>query len=142
MLMLTHAMTCDLHTDGPSGVADWQTQVTTFPSSLTMAASWDVDAMYAYGKAMGEEQRGKGLQRYTIKKLYTPLSANVKLKTIFHLHFEPHEQSAIARTGMQVMLGPGVNLARVPVNGRNFEYLGEDPYLAGGLAAAEVEWWG
>jgi hypothetical protein len=32
--------------------------------------------------------------------------------------------------GMQVMLGPGVNLARVPVGGRNFEYLGEDPVLA------------
>ena len=53
--IVTHTLT-----DGPSGVADWQTQVTTFPSSLTMAASWDVDAMYEYGKAMGEEQRGKG----------------------------------------------------------------------------------
>jgi beta-glucosidase len=39
---------------------------------------------------------------------------------------------------MQVMLGPGVNLARVPVGGRNFEYLGEDPCLAGRMAAAEV----
>lgn len=32
--------------------------------------------------------------------------------------------------GADVQLGPGVNVARVPVNGRNFEYLsGEDPYL-------------
>lgn len=29
-----------------------------------------------------------------------------------------------------VMLGPGVNIYRTPMNGRNFEYLGEDPYLA------------
>ena len=85
--------------DGPNGVADWCTDVTTWPSSMTMAASFDVALMKKYGAALGSEQRGKGFQ---------------------------------------VMLGPGVNLARVPVGGRNFEYLGEDPCLAAKLAAAEV----
>jgi beta-glucosidase len=85
--------------DGPSGVADWQVNVTTWPSSMTMAASWDTALMGKYGAACGREQRGKGFQ---------------------------------------VMLGPGVNLARVPVGGRNFEYLGEDPSLASQMAAAEV----
>jgi beta-glucosidase len=37
------------------------------------------------------------------------------------------------------MLGPGVNLARVPWNGRNFEYLGEDPHLASRMVYREVE---
>lgn len=32
--------------------------------------------------------------------------------------------------GKDVVLGPGVNIYRTPVNGRNFEYMGEDPYLA------------
>ena len=85
--------------DGPNGVADWCTDVTTWPSSMTMAASFDTALMKKYGAALGSEQRGKGFQ---------------------------------------VMLGPGVNLARVPAGGRNFEYLGEDPCLAGKMAAAEV----
>ena len=38
--------------------------------------------------------------------------------------------------GDHVLLGPGVNICRVPQNGRDFEYFGEDPLLAGRLAAA------
>jgi beta-glucosidase len=85
--------------DGPQGVADGVSQVTCWPSSLTVTSTWNVTAMAAFGAAMGEEQFAKG--------------ANI-------------------------MLGPGVNLARVPWGGRNFEYLGEDPLLASRLVAAEI----
>ncbi|MFT7558811.1 MAG: beta-glucosidase [Flavobacteriales bacterium] len=37
------------------------------------------------------------------------------------------------------ILGPGVNLARLPLYGRNFEYMGEDPYLASRLAVSEIK---
>lgn len=44
----------------------------------------------------------------------------------------------VASRGEHLLEGPGLNIARIPQNGRNFEYFGEDPYLAGRLAVAEV----
>jgi beta-glucosidase len=41
--------------------------------------------------------------------------------------------------GVSFLLGPGVNIYRVPMNGRNFEYFGEDPWLAGRIAAAYIQ---
>ena len=79
--------------DGPQGFRDnaHPRTSTAWPSGLTMAASWDVDAMEQWGTGMGKEFYAKG---------------------------------------SNVQLGPGLCLARIPRNGRNFEYLsGEDPQL-------------
>ncbi len=38
-----------------------------------------------------------------------------------------------------VLLGPGVNIYRTPLNGRNFEYMGEDPYLASEMVVPYIE---
>jgi beta-glucosidase len=41
--------------------------------------------------------------------------------------------------GVNFLLGPGVNIYRAPMNGRNFEYFGEDPYLASRIAVGYID---
>ncbi len=72
---------------------------TCFPTSATVACSWDVDLAEELGHALGREA---------------------------------------ASLGVDVLLGPGLNLKRSPLGGRNFEYFSEDPYLSGKLAAGYV----
>ena len=96
--------------DGPNGVrkqagaADHlglnpSVPATCFPTSATVANSWDPALGEAVGAAMGEEA---------------------------------------AAQGVSVLLGPGLNIKRSPLCGRNFEYFSEDPYLSGKMAAAYV----
>jgi len=41
--------------------------------------------------------------------------------------------------GISILLAPGINIYRVPTNGRNFEYLGEDPFLASELVVPYIQ---
>ena len=54
------------------------------------------------------------------------------------LYGESLGEEALYR-GKHVMLGPGVNINRTPLNGRNFEYMGEDPWLASRMVVPYIQ---
>jgi len=98
--------------DGPHGIreevfwdewsgAKWTNDsCTAFPALTCLAATFNPEVSFMYGKTIGEEARFRG-------------------KT--------------------VLLGPGVNIYRTPLNGRNFEYMGEDPYLSSRMVVPYVQ---
>jgi beta-glucosidase len=79
------------------GVEDASTYL---PVGTALAATWNEDLGYAFGRVLGRET---------------------------------------AYRGKDVILGPGINIIRDPLNGRNFEYLTEDPYLNARLAVGYVQ---
>ena len=96
--------------DGPTGLRKQEgsadhlglnasVPATCFPTSATVANTWDPALAEACGRALGVEA---------------------------------------ASHDVNVVLGPGVNMKRSPLCGRNFEYYSEDPYLAGKMAAGFV----
>ncbi|WP_432798213.1 beta-glucosidase family protein [Poriferisphaera sp. WC338] len=75
-------------------------EATSFPCTLGLAATMNIELAAAYGDAIGEECR---------------------------------------YYGVDYLLGPGVNIYRVHMCGRNFEYMGADPYLARKLVVPYIK---
>jgi len=73
----------------------------------------------------------------------TTMAGGISLAASWDPALAAREGVEIARDarakGVHFMLGPAVNIYRAPMNGRNFEYLGEDPYLAGKIAVGYIE---
>lgn len=84
-----------LMADGPQGIRNHCKHSTLYPAGIATAATWNRDLARAYGEALGNDARARGVG---------------------------------------ILLGPGVNIYRSPLCGRNFEYMGEDPYLASEIA--------
>ena len=72
----------------------------------------------------------------------TPLPSGLAMAASFDPQLAYEAGAMVGREawskGFNVLLGGGVNLTREPRNGRNFEYLGEDPLLAGTMAGEAV----
>ena len=73
----------------------------------------------------------------------TAYPAGIALAATFDTDLAFEEGTALARDarsrGIHFLLGPGVNLYRAPMNGRNFEYFGEDPFLTSRIAVGYIE---
>ena len=59
-------------------------------------------------------------------------------RELYYLEGEAIGKEAAA-LGVSVVLGPGCNIKRNPLGGRNFEYISEDPYIAGKMAASFIK---
>lgn len=64
--------------------------------------------------------------------------ANSWNKDLFKLNSSVIADECI-ENNVDILLAPGVNIKRTPLNGRNFEYVSEDPYLAGELASYYIK---
>lgn len=86
-------------TDGPQGLGT-HGKSTAYPATVMLAATWNEELAYQYGRALGRDCRARGIN---------------------------------------ILLGPAVNIYRAPLCGRNFEYMGEDPYLASRTAVGYIK---
>ena len=78
----------------------------------------------------------QGIRNHAPKSTLYPsgiLSASTWNRDLLYKLGQGLGQDAKAR-GVNILLGPGVNIYRAPLCGRNFEYFGEDPYLTGETA--------
>lgn len=72
----------------------------------------------------------------------TTMAAGIALSATWDPDLAQRVGTAIGRDarakGVHFLLGPGVNIYRAPMNGRNFEYFGEDPFLASRIAVGYI----
>lgn len=98
------------------------------------------DALFGYGIPAACCADGPSGLHYDGKAVQLPiataLSSSWNDKLVRELYTMEGEE--VRRNQVDTLLGPGVNIHRHPLNGRNFEYYSEDPYLSGMMAVASA----
>ncbi len=92
---------------------------------------------------MSDASIGIRPSNYMQPKSSTAYPASICLAATWNKKLAAKLGKAVAKEakscGIDILLGPGVNLYRAPMCGRNAEYMGEDPYLAGTLACEYIK---
>lgn len=91
------------------------------------------------GLYLNDGPNGAGNLSSVVTRFPTAISLGASWSRDVARQFGDALGSEWAGKGSNVGLGPGVNIARVPYNGRTAEYISEDPYLAGQVAVSEVK---
>jgi beta-glucosidase len=104
---------------------------------LDIPSIWVADGPHGLRKAPSSDAPGFGDQHpATCFPTASALAATWDLDLIQDVG--KHIAIECQALNVHVLLGPGVNIKRSPLGGRNFEYFSEDPFLAGELAAAFI----
>jgi len=86
---------------------------------------------------------GDGPMGLNQPKKATAFPASIAMAATFDTDLIQQLGQAIGREcrqqGIGILLAPGVNIYRIPQNGRNYEYYGEDPFLSGRMAVAFIQ---
>ena len=113
--------------DGPAGwvnfVAGFSQRfegTCTYAAEIVFACTWNTDILHRFGQMVGEE----ALTGYTYEEQVTNDDGTTET-VVRHIPY----------TGWYA---PAMNIHRSAFGGRNWEYYGEDPYLSGKLAAAQI----
>ncbi|MBT8060668.1 MAG: glycosyl hydrolase, partial [Gammaproteobacteria bacterium] len=117
-----------------SGRDAWSTQPI---ERLEIPYIWVADGPHGLRRAPSTDTWGYGDQApATCFPTASALSASWDLDLVHRVGQALGDEAQAL--GVNVLLGPGVNIKRSPLGGRNFEYFSEDPLLAGELAAAYI----
>ena len=88
---------------------------------------------------LNDAGQGVGDQELGTTAFPAPIAQSSSWDPALQFRFGQALGSEAWQKGINVQLAPGVEIDRVPLNGRNFEYMSEDPYLAGQGGAAEIQ---
>ena len=118
-----------------SGRDAWSTQPI---DRLDIPYIWMADGPHGLRRAPSTDTWGYGDQRpATCFPTASALSATWDVALLREVGEALGDEAGAL--GVNLLLGPGVNIKRSPLGGRNFEYFSEDPYLSGKLGAAYIE---
>ncbi|MDR1688184.1 MAG: glycoside hydrolase family 3 C-terminal domain-containing protein [Clostridiales bacterium] len=114
-----------------SGYDRWQTEAI---ERLGIEKIWTSDGPHGLRRELDDSGKAKPAVCFPAACL---TAASFDRDLIYEMGRELGRQARAQK--VDVLLGPGVNIKRSPLCGRNFEYFSEDPYLAGELAAEFVK---
>lgn len=121
----------------------------TFDEKLRLTGGWNrflfpgVPRLGVRPVSMADASQGIRMQTTIIKEYSTSFPGMLPMASTWNKDLIRQMAACIAEEcralGVDILLGPGGNLQRLSVGGRNFEYFGEDPYLASVMLTNYVE---